>query len=64
MKTSIYIFFLVVCGVFIAAPKFPKKYPPKEVEDQARHIVVKENKLDVIIHEIEYRVKLDSLKSK
>lgn len=61
MKTGFYIFAFVVCGSVLMVPRIPRPYPPKPVQVQQGHIVVQENHINRLIHEIEYRIAKDSL---
>jgi hypothetical protein len=42
-------------------PKIAVEYPPKEVLEQRRDIVLKEQKINALINEIEYTLVIDSL---
>lgn len=61
MKTTFYIIMLIVFGGVLVVPVIPKRYPPKTVMDEQLHIVVQENHIDRLIHEIEYKIAKDSL---
>lgn len=60
MKTSFYFIAIVAFSALMLSPKLPKVYPPKEVVEQRREIVVKEIKLDKLITEIEVKLAIDS----
>jgi hypothetical protein len=62
MKTTFYIIAIVAFSALMLSPKLPKAYPPKEVVEQRREIVVREIKLDKLISEIEVTLAVDSVK--
>ena len=60
MKTTFYFIAIVAFSALMLSPKLPKIYPPKEVVQQRREIVVQEIKLDKLISEIEVKLAVDS----
>lgn len=61
MKTGFYLFVLVALSSVLVVPRKPRHYPPKLVVEQQGHIVVQENHINRLIHEIEYKIAKDSL---
>jgi hypothetical protein len=62
MKTAFYFIAIVAFSALMLSPKLPKTYPPKEVVEQRREIVVREIKLNKLISEIEITLAVDSVK--
>ena len=61
MKTAFYIVAIVAFSALMLSPKPPSKYPPKDVMEQRREIVFKEQKINSIIKKIEYNLAIDSI---
>jgi hypothetical protein len=61
MKTTFYIVAIVAFSALMLNPKQPPEYPPKEVVEQRKEIVFKEQKINSIIKKIEYNLAIDSV---
>lgn len=61
MKSFFYTISLVIFSAIILKPKTPTIYPPPEVIEQQKEIVLREIMLDNLINKIEYNVVIDSI---
>lgn len=62
MKTTLYALALLVISFASIKAIIPKEYPPKKVKEERVSIRFKEQKLNNLIDEIEYKLQVDSIK--
>lgn len=63
MKTAFYIVAIVAFSALMLSPKLPVDYPPKSVLEQRKEIAFKEQNINRLIQEIEYKLEVDSIQN-